>query len=118
MGPPLTTNHLKILNKEFYDNKNLFGRDKLFKLLRDKYGDEISPSRRQIGDWLKQQDINQLYAPSKGKPREIKSSMTTPNKILAMDLVNMEKFQVRGYKYLLNAINMSSRYIYSVALKN
>ena len=44
--------------------------------------------------------------------------MTTPNKILAMDLVNMEKFQVKGYKYLLNAIDMSSRYIYSVALKN
>jgi len=44
MPPPLTTNHLKILNKEFYDNKNLFGRDKMFNLLRDKYGDEISPS--------------------------------------------------------------------------
>jgi transposase InsO family protein len=44
--------------------------------------------------------------------------MTTPNKILAMDLVNMEKFEVRGYKYLLNCIDMSSRFIYSVALKN
>ena len=51
MSPPLTTNHLKILNKEFYDNKNLFGRDKLFNLLRDKYGDEISPSRRQIAEF-------------------------------------------------------------------
>ena len=30
----------------------------------------------------------------------------------------MEKFQVKGYKYLLNAIDMSSRYVYSVALKN
>jgi len=28
--------------------------------------------------------------------------MTTPNKMLAMDLVNMEKFEVRGFKYLLN----------------
>ena len=118
MSPPLTTNHLKILNKEFYDNKNLFGRDKLFNLLRDKYGDEIAPSRRQIADWLKQQEINQLYHPSKGKPREIKSSMTTLNKILAMDLLDLQKFQVKGYKYLLNAIDMSSRYLYSVALKN
>ena len=118
MSPPLTTNHLKILNDEFYKKHNYFGRDKLFNLLRDKYGEEIAPSRRQIADWLKQQEINQLYAPSKGKPKEIKSSMTTPNKILAMDLVNMEKFQVKGYKYLLNAIDMSSRYVYSVALKN
>ena len=44
--------------------------------------------------------------------------MTTPNKILALDLVNMEKFEVIGYKYLLNPIDMSSRFLYSVALKN
>ena len=44
--------------------------------------------------------------------------MTTPNNILAMDLVDMQKFQVKGYQYLFNAIDMSSRFIYSVALKN
>ena len=118
MAPPPTLEHLSILNKEFYENLNFFGRDKLFNLLRDKYGEDKSPSRRQIADWLKQQEVNQIYTPSKGKAKTIKSSMTTPNKILGMDLVNMEKFQVKGYKYLLNAIDMSSRFIYSVALKN
>ena len=118
MSPPLSTQHLKILNDKFYKNHNYFGRDKLFNLLRDKYGDKISPSRRQIAEFLKNQEINQLYHPSKGKPKEIKSSMTTPGKILGMDLVDMQKFQVRGYKYLLNCIDMSSRYLYSVALKN
>jgi transposase InsO family protein len=118
MAPPPTLEHLNILNNEFYKNYNFFGRDKLFNLLRDKYGEDKSPSRRQISDWLKSQEINQIYTPSKGKPKDIKSSMTTPNKILAMDLVDLQKFQVRGYKYLLNAIDMSSRYIYSVALKS
>jgi len=118
MAPPLTLNHVSILNKEFYKNLNFFGRDKLYNLIRDKYGDDKSPSRRQVADWLKQQEINQIYTPSKRKAKEIKSSMTTPNKILAMDLVNMEKFEVRGFKYLLNCIDMSSRFIHSVALKN
>ena len=118
MAPPPTLEHLSILNNEFYDNYNFFGRDKLFNMLRDKYGEDKSPSRRQIADWLKQQEVNQINTPSKGKPREIKSSMTTPNTILAMDLVDLQKFQVRGFKYLLNAIDMSSRFIYSVALKN
>jgi transposase InsO family protein len=118
MAPPLTLNHLSILNKEFYENLNFFGRDKLYNLIREKYGEDKSPSRRQVADWLMQQEINQIYTPSKGKAKEIKSSMTTPNKILAMDLVNMEKFEVRGFKYLLNCIDMSSRFIYSVALKN
>ena len=84
MAPPLTKEYLQIFNKEFYDNLNFFGRDKLFNLLRSKYGDE-SMSRRQISIWLSQQEINQLYSPSKGKPKTFKSSMTTPNKILAMD---------------------------------
>jgi hypothetical protein len=29
----------------------------------------------------------------------------------------MDKFQVRGFKYLFNAIDMSSKYLYSVSLK-
>jgi len=44
MSLPITINHLKILNKEFYENLNFFGRDELFNMLRTKYGDE-SPSR-------------------------------------------------------------------------
>jgi len=114
MAPPPTLEHLNILNNEFYKNYNFFGREKLFNLLWDKYGEDKSPSRRQISDWLKSQEINQIYTPSKGKPKDIKSSMTTPDKILAMDLVYLQKFQVRGYKYLLNCIDMSSRYIYIV----
>jgi len=76
MAPPPTLEHLSILNKEFYDNYNFFGRDKLFNILREKYGEEKSPSRRQIADWLKQQEVNQIYTPSKGKAKTIKSSMT------------------------------------------
>jgi hypothetical protein len=30
----------------------------------------------------------------------------------------MEKFMVRDFKYLLNEIDMSSRFFYSIALKN
>ena len=117
MTPPLTTNQLKILNTEFYENKNLFGRDKLYNLLKNKYMDK-SPSRRQIAEWLKLQEINQLYRPSKGRAKDIKTTITSPHKILGIDIVNMEKHEVRGYKYLLNGIDLSTRYLYSVALKN
>ena len=117
MAPPLTKEQLEVLNKVFYKDLMMFGRDKLFNFLRSEYADK-EISRRQVAEWLSQQEVNQLYSPSKGKAKTFKSSMTTPNKILAMDLVNMEKFQVRGYKYLFNAVDMSSRFNYSVALKN
>jgi hypothetical protein len=44
--------------------------------------------------------------------------MTTPNTVLAIDLVNMEKNEVKGFKYLLNCIDMGLRFVYSQAMKN
>ena len=81
MAPPLTKEQLELLNKVFYKDLMMFGRDKLFNFLRREYADK-EISRRQISDWLKLQEVNQLYAPSKGKPKTFKSSMTTPNKII------------------------------------
>ena len=95
----------------------MFGRDKLFAYLKDKYEDKAI-SRRQIAEWLSNQEVNQLYHPSKGKPKSIKSSMTTPNTILAIDLVDLQKNEIRGFKYLLNGIDMGSRFVYSQAMKN
>jgi len=108
--------YLEVLNTEFYTNLNFFGRDKLYNIIKDKYEDH--PSRRQIADWLAVQEVNQIYHPSKGKSKDIKCSMTTPNTIIAIDLVDLQKIEVRGFKFLLNGIDMSSRYIYSKALKN
>ena len=96
MSPPLTKEQLEVLNKVFYKDLMMFGRDKLFNFLRSEYTDK-EISRRQVAEWLSQQEVNQLYAPSKGKAKTFKSSMTSVGKILAMDLVNMEKFQVKGY---------------------
>jgi hypothetical protein len=50
-------------------------------------------SRRQIAEWLSNQEVHQIYHKSKGKAKNIKSSMTTPNTILAIDLLNMEKMK-------------------------
>jgi transposase InsO family protein len=117
MAPSLSKEQLEILNTEFYTNLQFFGRDKLYNILRQKYPDKAI-SRRQIAEWLQNQEVNQLYHKSKGKAKSIKSSMTTPNTVLAIDLVNMEKQEIRGFKYLLNGIDMGSRYVYSQAMKN
>ena len=44
-----------------------------------------------FADFLSVQEVNQLFHPSKGKPKDIKSSMTTPNTIIAIDLVDLQK---------------------------
>jgi hypothetical protein len=92
MTPPLSKYHLEILNKEFYTNLQFFGRDKLYNIMKEKYADKAM-SRCQVAEWLSQQEVNQKYHPSKGKPVSIKSSMTNPNTILAIDLVNIENMR-------------------------
>ena len=71
MAPPLDSKQLDILNKEFYVNKNLFGRDKLYHIIKSKYLDTAA-SRRQIAEWLAQQEVNQIYRASKGKEKILK----------------------------------------------
>ena len=41
--------------------------DKLYNLLRGKFGEDKSPFRKKVANWLKQQEINQIYTPSRGK---------------------------------------------------
>ena len=68
MTPPLSKYQLDILNTEFYTNMNFFVRDKLYSILRHKYPDKAI-SRRQVADWLSNQEVNQLYHQSKGKAK-------------------------------------------------
>ena len=67
---------------EFYDQVEFYDQ-----IIKSKYED-TAPSRRKIAEWLALQEVNQLYHPSKGKAKDIKSSVTTPNTILTIDLMN------------------------------
>ena len=47
----------------------------------------------QVAHFLSVQEVNRLFHPSKGKPKDIKSSMTSPNTIIARDLVDLQKLK-------------------------
>jgi hypothetical protein len=58
-APPPSKEGLKLLQKLYYKQNLTFGRDKLFKYIQLNY-ENVKISRRQVADWLKQQEINQL----------------------------------------------------------
>ena len=62
MAPPLTSDLYNLIHKEFYINNNKFGRDKLYRLLKEKYKSS-APSRRQITDFLKGEIILEIIKP-------------------------------------------------------
>lgn len=108
---------LDLLQKIYYDDGLIFGRDKIKMYIDTNYPDS-KISQRQVGEWLKQQEISQLHKPHT-KSKNIKSTiLDKPHTQLAIDLVDFQNFQLNGYKYLLNGVDLFSRKIYSVPMKD
>ena len=57
---PLTDQQIDMLEREYYTNKNMVGRDKLYFILKRKYGDK-APTQKAINDWLINQKTHQLH---------------------------------------------------------
>lgn len=115
MTPPLSLQQKEQLSDLYYKEKNFFGRDKLYKLAISK---GLNISRRQIMDWLKDQEIYQRYL----KPERAKTIQTTilskPNKQIGIDLIDMQNKEYNKYKYILTAIDLFSKKAYAQPLKN
>lgn len=116
-APPLSKEGMDLLQRLYYKDGLIFGRDKLYKYIQDNHPN-VRVSRRQVADWLKLQEINQLHKP-RYRAKDIKSNvMSSPHKQIGLDLVDLQNFEVKGHKYLLNAVDLFSRKLYSVALKD
>ena len=116
-APPPSKQALELLQDLYYKKMLIFGRDKLYNYIRENHED-IKISRRQGSDWLKQQEINQLNSKHQ-KTKNIKSTVVkSPHNQLAIDLVDLSNHEKKGYKWLFNAVDLFSKYTYSVPMKN
>ena len=116
-APIISDDGKKLLEKIYYKDGYIFGRDKLYQYVRANFPN-IKISRRQVSDWLNAQEIYQLNK-RKSLPKNLKSSVyKNKHKALGIDLVNMEKHQINGYNYLFTGVDLFSRYTYAEALKN
>ena len=115
MSPPISNEIDKELNKLYYDEKNYFGRDRLYKLATTK---GINISRRQIMEWLKKQHLWQMYAPAE-ESKDIQSTiLNEPHKQLGIDIIDMSNNEYKGFKYILSGIDLFSKKTYVQALKD
>lgn len=115
MAPLLTKEEEEQLKKIYYDDSNLFGRDKLFSLIQKK---DLDISRRQIMDWLKKQEIHQLYYPKKEIKNIRGTVLSKPLKQIGIDLIDMQNLEYNSFKYILTAIDLFSKKAWAMPLKN
>mmetsp|Transcript_10377 Transcript_10377/g.13553 ORF Transcript_10377/g.13553 Transcript_10377/m.13553 type:complete len:136 (-) Transcript_10377:1816-2223(-) len=117
MAPNLSKEQKELLQKLYYDDNMIFGRDKLYKFVQTNYKDS-KISRRQIASWLSKQEVNQIHKPHE-EAKSIKSTiLNKAHQQIGIDLVDMQNFEQKGYKYLLNAVDLFSRKFYSVPQSN
>ena len=114
------SDHLKEL---YYEKKMTFGRDRIFQYLQDNWNKKASIeeriSRRQVMEWLKDQELAQLYKSKKKQKGDIaRTVMNAPFKQIGIDLVDMSTKEYKGMKWILTGIDLFSKKGYAIALKD
>lgn len=109
---PLVEEQLRNL---YYDQKNYFGRDKLFKLAQE---NEIQVTQRQLSQWLKDQKINQLTQAGKSHTTVKPIVAKEPFSHIQVDLIDFRKWEGNNNRksYVMNAIDLYSKYAWSVPI--
>lgn len=115
MTPPIDKEEEDKLHDLFYEEKNYFGRDRLYKLAKSQ---GINVSRRQVMDWLKQQEIHQLYRQKKPS-HDITSTITRDAyKQIGIDLADMSNMEYQGNKWMLTGIDLFTKKAWAIPMKD
>ena len=103
-----------LLHKLYYDDKLLFGRDKVFQYVKQNHP-EAGISRRSVQKWLDQQPVYQKTKPPPPKVRISAIAIDKPG-YYTVDLSgNLPRDQ--GYNYYCGFIEVSTRKLFTRALK-
>ena len=93
------------------------GLDAVYRAVKEKGKSKIS--RKQVQDWLSQQDVYTLYKPARrhyNRSRVIVPGIDAQFQAGLVDVQNLSRFN-KGYKYLLTCIDIFSKYAWVVPLK-
>ena len=102
--------------EQYYLDNNYPAADKLYKILK-KNGHAIPLSK--IKEWLQKQETEQLLKPVK-KHRPAILLHTKKNEFWNIDIYDLSKYDKynKGYKYIFCAIDIFTRKVYCIPLKN
>lgn len=104
----------------YYENRIMFGRDKLYDYLKREYPEKVRDegySEQYISRWLQRQPLAQVFAPAYNTVHLQRNRITTPHTQVAIDLVDMGSLRqtfvhaehVASYRYILTAIDLGSK---------
>jgi hypothetical protein len=115
MAPPISQEIKDELYDLYYTKQNYFGRDKLYEL---SLINNIDVSRRQIADWLSNQEVNQLFRRHEKASKIIPTVLKKQNSQIGIDLIDFQNHEYNGFKWILTAIDLFSKKSYAFPIKS
>jgi hypothetical protein len=113
----LTKDEEDFLKDFTYKQGNLFGRDKLFYAIRNRFPEQ-DISRRELWSWMNKQEVFQINR----KPTMSRGIVRTMNPgkpgWIQMDNINLESHAYNGYKYIVHAVDLFLKKDYAVPAKS
>lgn len=113
MVKPLSAEVERSLYDLYYNRKYMFGRDKLYKFA---VSEGIKVSRRGVMEWLREQQVHQLFHPTNKTKDITRTVLNKPHKQIAIDLIDMSNKEFKKMKYILTAIDLFSKKAYAKAI--
>ena len=107
---PMTKKQSDLIAKVYYKDGYVLGRQHLFDYLKTNY--KNFPSERQVGRWLKDQKLNQLYEPTRKGGSVQSFKPTTPFNSMSADLIDFTNKPAQQYRYILVVIDNFSRFMF------
>ena len=106
MAEPLTIEQNNYLTYLYYHDKNYFGRDRLCGKIKQ---EKMDISKVKLQKWLNNQEINQLYKPTKLTTNIKTTVLKEPNKQIGIDIIDMLKYESNNKKYIFTGIDLFTK---------
>lgn len=115
MEKPITIEQSNYLKYIYYTKKNYFGRERLYEKLKS---DNMDITKKQLQSWLNDQEINQLYKPTRLTTNIKTTILKEPNKQIGIDIIDMTPYEFENKKYIFTGIDLFSKKGYAYAMDN
>lgn len=108
------------LDDVYFRQRRMQGRDALYNFVKRDRPDlvEAGLSRRKIMQYLRGNEVHQLFWPVRNLPRTQATVPKEPFAIVALDLIDLRSMAHAGYNYALTGYDLFSKKTYATALRD
>jgi len=109
---PKGPNKLELL-KQLYESNNYPSKTRLYLIQRDA---EVGLTKKQVTEWIEQQEVHQVTARDVKQKKFNTVLAPSVNSNWMIDIIVYDRFKINNYQYIMNCVDVKSRFAYGVAM--